>query len=215
MPNRVIREDIITSENVNKLSWLGQVFFYRLLLSIDNAARFDARPEIIRSFLFPLDSQKVSVSDVAKLLSECEGAGLVRTYEVGGKMFLVVKNFGQNLKYDTKSKYPPPPLEEKRREVEVSYTRPRDFLLKTNEIEFQSMQANSRLNGGFEKCIEQWSLSVEGESGDKAFNYTGDNDKDYRVLKAKAQKWINSWNQNKNKFNTPDKGDGIYKSKAI
>jgi len=75
------------------------------------------------------------------------------------------------------------------------YTRPRDFLIQHNEIEFEDIVAKSML-ADFESCIEQWSLAVEG--GD--FKYSDNKHEDYRKLKAQFQKWINSWRNNLSKI---------------
>ncbi len=39
MPNRIIREGILTSEAVNSLSWEAEVFFRRLLSVVDDFGR--------------------------------------------------------------------------------------------------------------------------------------------------------------------------------
>lgn len=203
----MIRGGIISSKTVNSLSWIAQIFYHRLLLVIDDMALFEADADVLRSSLFPRNLNQVSVSDVEKLLSQCEAAGLVRTYEVKGVRYLWVKKFGQKKKFSKPSIYPPPPenfeeifsAEEKRieeeveKEVEVNYARPRFFLKEINPIAFEQLQMKSGLNGEFDTCIEQWSLSVEGESGEKAFRYSNNKEEDYRILTAKAQKWINSW----------------------
>ncbi|CAB4218663.1 Domain of unknown function DUF4373 [uncultured Caudovirales phage] len=77
------------------------------------------------------------------------------------------------------------------------YQRPL-FFLKENEIEFEQIQMKSRLND-FDECLEQWSLSIEGSD----FKYSEDQHEDYRKLKARFEKWVNSWRTNKAEKDKP------------
>lgn len=105
MPNRVVRADILESDKVNKLSWAGEVFYRRLMSILDDYGFGDGRIAILRSKLYPLRLDKVSESDIIKWLSECESAGLVRLYEVSGRPYLEMFNFGQTLR-QKKAKFP-------------------------------------------------------------------------------------------------------------
>jgi hypothetical protein len=109
MPNRIVREGILDSERVNKLSWSGEVFYRRLMSVVDDFGRFDGRAELLRSKLFPLRIDKVSVADVEKWLTECVGAGLVSLYCVNQKPYLELLDFGQSIRI-MKSKFPPPEI---------------------------------------------------------------------------------------------------------
>ena len=52
MPNRILKESICTSESIDRLSWLEEVTFYRLIVNCDDYGRMDARPPILRARLF-------------------------------------------------------------------------------------------------------------------------------------------------------------------
>lgn len=109
MPNRYIRASAIESEPVNSLSWQGEVFYRRLLNRVDDFGRFTANIDLLRASIFPLQITKVSVSDTARLLKECEDAGLVFGYEGDGKRCLVVNKAEKGrAKW---SDYPNPPEE--------------------------------------------------------------------------------------------------------
>lgn len=56
MPNRILKESICTSDTLDELTWMEEVFWYRLIVNCDDYGRFDARPAILRSRLFPLKS---------------------------------------------------------------------------------------------------------------------------------------------------------------
>lgn len=120
MPNRVVRESILDSERVNQLSWAGEIFYRRLMSIVDDYGLFDARPAILRSKLYPLRIDKVSEPDIVKWISECETAGLVRQYHVGGKDYLEISDFGQTLR-QKKAMFPHPPWSERGKEEHVGY----------------------------------------------------------------------------------------------
>ena len=56
MPDRIIKESICTSDTIDKLSWFEEVFWHRLTVNCDDYGRFDGRPAILKSRLFPLKS---------------------------------------------------------------------------------------------------------------------------------------------------------------
>lgn len=107
MPNRIIREGIITSEAVNSLSWEAEIFYRRLLSVVDDFGRFDARPSVLRSALYPLKLDSMREDSVQRCLKSCEVARLVVLYSVNGKEYLEVTNFRQQVR-SKKSKYPAP-----------------------------------------------------------------------------------------------------------
>lgn len=107
MPDRVLRQNILTSDAVNQLSWAGEVFYRRLMSVADDFGRYEARPSILRAFLYSLKLDRVSDSDVVKWLGECSKAGLVRIYSVDNKEYLEILKFDQRLRI-MKSKYPDP-----------------------------------------------------------------------------------------------------------
>jgi uncharacterized phage protein (TIGR02220 family) len=60
MPNRIIKESICFSEDINKLKADEEVFFYRLLVNCDDYGRTDARIPMLKSRLYPLRNMKSS-----------------------------------------------------------------------------------------------------------------------------------------------------------
>lgn len=108
MPNRLIKESICTSDTIDALGWFDEVFFYRLTVNVDDYGRFDARPAILRSRLFPL---KVGVTDeaVRGALGRLEEAGLVTVYTVGGKPYLFLQTWDKHQRIrNALSKFPAP-----------------------------------------------------------------------------------------------------------
>lgn len=108
MPNRILREGILTSERVAQLSWAEEVFYRRLQSIVDDYGRCEAAAQLLRSKCYPLHTDaQVKAGQVMKWLEACAKAGLVVVYLVAGKTYLEVLNFGQQQR--SKSKCPPPP----------------------------------------------------------------------------------------------------------
>lgn len=105
MPNRIIKESICRSEEIDSLSWFEEVLFYRLIVNCDDYGRFDGRPAIIKGSLFPL--KDVAIKDIEKSLSRLVAVGLVGAYEAQGKPVLQLLTWErhQNVRAK-KSKYP-------------------------------------------------------------------------------------------------------------
>ncbi len=108
MPDRILRAGIIASDPVNRLSWPAEVFYRRLFSVADDFGRYDARPAILKSYLYPLKSDRVAESDIGKWLTECVNADLVRVYTVDSKRFLEILKFDQRIRPGSKSKWPEP-----------------------------------------------------------------------------------------------------------
>ena len=107
MPNRILKESICTSENLNDLSAFEETFFYRLIVNVDDYGRMDARPKILASRLFPLkDIRAKQVDDALRALSSAE---LIELYMVDGRSFLQMKAWDRHQTPRAKtSKYPGP-----------------------------------------------------------------------------------------------------------
>lgn len=113
MPNRILRDAILESDAVNKLTEKGEIFYRRLMSLVDDYGRYEARPEILRGKLFLLQMDRWSLQDVTAALRECmvtcrdDGTPLIRMYGVNGRNYLEITNFGQRCR--TESKCPGPP----------------------------------------------------------------------------------------------------------
>ena len=125
MPNRIIKESICTSESVDSLSWFEEVFFERLIVNCDDFGRFDARPAILKSRLFPL-KDRLTTKEISSALTKLADVGIVRLYECDSKPYLYLPTWEvhQNIRAK-KSKYPSP-----------------DGSVNTSEIICEQMQAN-------------------------------------------------------------------------
>jgi hypothetical protein len=89
MPHRILREGILTSDAVDRLTPPAEVFYRRLMSVVDDYGRFDARPSILRAACFPLRIDKVREADISRWLTECETAGLIALYAVDEKPYVL------------------------------------------------------------------------------------------------------------------------------
>lgn len=104
MPTRYLKPGIRDSEAIDTLSPLAELFFYRLLVTVDDFGRYDARPSMLKAQCFPI-KETVSANDCESMLIELVKADLVQVYAHGKSRVVQV------LKWDNKpragaSKFP-------------------------------------------------------------------------------------------------------------
>jgi len=108
MPNRILKESICTSEHIDKLSWFEESLYYRLIVNCDDYGRFDGRPAVIKSRLFPLKENLTSKS-VSDGIRKLASVGLVVLYVFEDAPYLYLPNWDSHQTVRAKrSKYPAP-----------------------------------------------------------------------------------------------------------
>ena len=109
MPNRVIKESIKRSPQIDALTWFEEVVFYRLMVTADDYGCMDARPILLKNELFPTKENitKKSIEDaIRKLVS----VGLLYKYEANGMPYVFFPTWEKHQRIRNKHrKYPPPP----------------------------------------------------------------------------------------------------------
>lgn len=88
MPNRIVREGILTSDRIDQLDAAAEVFYRRLMSKVDDHGLYDARPSILRSSLYPLRVDRVREADITRWMAACQKAGVIALYEHEGKPLL-------------------------------------------------------------------------------------------------------------------------------
>lgn len=107
MPNRIIKESICTSEEIDLLDSDQEVFFYRLMVVVDDFGLMDARLSILKAKCYPLKS--IEINSIQMNLARLQAVGLVKLYQVGGKPFLSITNWSKHQQIRAKrAKYPTP-----------------------------------------------------------------------------------------------------------
>lgn len=108
MPNRILREGILTSKRMERLGWPEEVFYRRLMSVVDDFGRYHADHGLLLAACYPRQLKKVSDSDIGKWLTACVNAALVRVYPAqDGDNYLEMLDFGQQVRAK-KSKFPDP-----------------------------------------------------------------------------------------------------------
>ena len=108
MGNRIIKESIKYSPEIDRLNWFEEVVFYHMMVSADDYGRLDGRPVVLAHVLFPMKENMVA--DVQEAVNALVEAGLVTAYEVDGMPFLCLTTWADHQRLrNGKPKYPAPP----------------------------------------------------------------------------------------------------------
>ena len=108
MPNRIIKESICRSDNLDRLSADEECFFYRLMVQCDDFGRYDGRAPIIKGACFPL-KDRITTNKVEKMLDSLIRESLVFIYSVDGLPYIQMTKWGKHQQIRAKrSKYPEP-----------------------------------------------------------------------------------------------------------
>lgn len=114
MPNRIIKESICTSYDIDNLSMFAEVTFYRMLTFADDFGRFQADPNVILGGIYPLRLSQIDLREFKQCLNELSGNGLILFY-VGdnGKPYGIFPSWDNHQSRRAKhSKHPDPPKED-------------------------------------------------------------------------------------------------------
>lgn len=139
MPTRILREGIITSENVNALSDGAEIFYRRLMSIVDDYGRYYGHASLLRAACYPLKLDTVSEAHVKRHMQECVKAGLIVVYNDGKHLFLT--NFKQQTR--APSKFPQPSESELLSKCEADSHRMRSESESESESNAESGEMNS------------------------------------------------------------------------
>lgn len=109
MPNRIIKESALDSEDLSALSNGGERLFWRLIVVADDFGRFDGAPQVVKARCFPRLIDKLRTSEIEVWMKELEPK-LVRFYVVNGRPYGCFLNWLKHQQQRAKvSKFPEPP----------------------------------------------------------------------------------------------------------
>jgi hypothetical protein len=104
MPTRYLKSGIRDSEAIEKLSPLAENLYYRLLVTVDDFGRYDARPPMIKAACFPV-KDSINAAKTEVLMKELAENNLIEIYMVEGKPYLQMCKW-DNIPRAKESKYP-------------------------------------------------------------------------------------------------------------
>lgn len=108
MPNRILKESVCVSDDIDKLKWFEEVLFYRLIVNCDDFGRFYGQPAIIKSRLFPL-KEDLTTKTVSGAIEKLASVGMIVLYKFEGKQYLYLPAWNCHQSVRAKcSKFPDP-----------------------------------------------------------------------------------------------------------
>ena len=111
MPNRIIKESICVSEQIDELSSFEENFFYRLLVNCDDYGCMDAREKVLAAKLYPL--RALRPKEILNAVYKLADVGLIGLYEVEEHPYLKVLKWADHQRVRiSKHKYPEPTEEQ-------------------------------------------------------------------------------------------------------
>lgn len=109
MPNRIIKESIKYSEQIDSLSWFEEVLFYRLIVSVDDYGCYDGRVVLLKNALFPT-KEDVTKKMIEAALNRLESQGLIRRYTVNNRPYIQLPTWSKHQRLrNSIRKFPEPP----------------------------------------------------------------------------------------------------------
>lgn len=109
MPNRIIKESLRTSRNVNALTDFEFRLWIYLITYVDDYGRGSADPELLKGLVFTR-RKGITESQIEKGLSSLANTGMIHLYEVDGEPYFCFPNWGAHQRIQAqKAKFPPPP----------------------------------------------------------------------------------------------------------
>ena len=107
MPNRILKESICASPNIDQLSERAENLFYRLIVNMDDYGLLDGRIAIILTKCYPLRIKIITDEDLVTLLTELSNAHLITVYLKDERPYIQMCTWAKHQQIRAKkSKYP-------------------------------------------------------------------------------------------------------------
>ena len=108
MGNRIIKESILYSLKLSRLSWFEQVMFDHLIVTVDDYGVYHADPVLLSHILFPRQSS-VTEKMVREGLEHMEAQGLILRYTADGEEYLKLASWEKHQRLrNSRRKFPAP-----------------------------------------------------------------------------------------------------------
>lgn len=92
---RSLKPEFCSSETIASLEYRTRLHFAMLWTYADDAGRGVDNPRLIKAALWPLDDD-ITPDEIATMQGELESRKLIGRYEVDGRQYFVVTNFGEH-----------------------------------------------------------------------------------------------------------------------
>lgn len=169
MPNRIIKEAILTSETAGSLD----DFSWRLLVSLiclaDDYGRGRANPAIIKGQAFPL-RDNVTKEQIEESLKEIQKSGTIIVYQVEGAKYYYFPKWEKHQTIRAKtSRYPDPANAEICEQMQTDEIICKQVKADAPEIQYNTIQIQSNTNTHFDEFWEAYPRKVAKKDAEKAF----------------------------------------------
>lgn len=98
MPNRILREGILESERIHRISPMAELFYRRLMSIADDYGRYACDVPVLLSRCYPRRPTWADEETVSLWIEECREVGLILVYEVQNRKYLEICDFRQQLR---------------------------------------------------------------------------------------------------------------------
>lgn len=208
MPNRIIKESILTSDTLAQLSWFEQNVFFRLIVLCDDYGRTDARAAVIRGSAFALYSG-VTEKQVQDAIIKLSTVGIADLYEVGGRPYLQLCAWAKHQTIRAKrSKYPEPLTKTSDLQADENICKQMqadESICLRNPIQSESnpIQSEKESESKFSRFWDEYPKKKARADAQKAWNskaVEGDKHIDAVLSALKEQKQSADWQKEDGKF---------------
>lgn len=108
MSNRIIKESIRTSKDVNSLTDFQFRVWVYLITYVDDYGRGSADPELLKGLVFTR-RRGITEQQISKALADLANTGMITLYEVDGESYLYFPSWDKHQRVQNKkSKFPEP-----------------------------------------------------------------------------------------------------------
>ena len=123
MPNRVIKESIWTSPNLNHLSWQAERHFYRLMPCPDDHGCCECTPAVIKGKCYPLQGD-ITIEQIEEWQRELESQSLLLRWLNGDRQYAIFPTFSKHQRirslHNRKTPVPPRNITDKCQQIAAS-----------------------------------------------------------------------------------------------
>ena len=156
MPSRIIRDGILFSVPVSKLTPRAELFYRKLLSVVDDFGRFYAGPpNLLISSCYPLQIHDIKPKEIEGWLKELTKHGLIDMYEADGNPVLEIQKFNQRRRA-SKSKFPDKPHNRNTNDGQLSDKGKPSASQLTPEYEDEDEDENDKRKQPLVKLPKKW-----------------------------------------------------------
>ena len=112
MSNRVIKDSIKRSPQIDSLTWFEEVVFIHMIVTADDYGCLDGRAILLKNELFPT-KETVTKKAIEDAVQKLTSVGLLRSYEVNGMPYLCFPTWDKHQRIRNKRRNCPEPPAEK------------------------------------------------------------------------------------------------------